>query len=469
MNKLFAPSVLTAAIALAAVAPPLQAEDKPNIVFILVDDLGWADVGYNGATYHLTPSLDAFSKKAMVFDNAYTMPTCSPSRASLFTGLVAPKTGIYHVDNYARTPSSLFKVKPVKSGHFYEKPITMLGASIKSAGYATGYVGKWHVDHDPTKRGFDFNAGGWSRGNSESYFSPYKNPSLKDGPKGEYLPERLLRESQSFIRSNKDKPFFLCYAPYLVHRPLQARKEDVARFETRPKEKARFDPTYAAMVEWTDKVFQGILDTLQAEGLDDNTVIVFTSDNGMHGLVGDSTPLRGEKGSCYEGGVRVPTMVYWPGITHAQRTNALIDVVDWYPTLREIAGASDPGHALDGISLVPLLNGHKTEVRDAVYWHMPCYNGRGADCSVVWQTPFSAIRVGKYKLIHFYEGDRVELYDLEQDIAESNDLSPSMPEKVEELRGKLGGWLQRVSAPLPTGHESAAGDTQQIENRQKKR
>lgn len=151
MNKIFALIVFTAAITLTAVVSSLQAADKPNIVFIMADDLGWADVGYNGATYHLTPNLDAFSKKAMVFDNAYTMPTCSPSRASLFTGLVAPNTGIYHVNAYARTPSSLFKVKPVKSAHLYENPITMLGASIKSAGYATGYVGKWHVDHDPTE------------------------------------------------------------------------------------------------------------------------------------------------------------------------------------------------------------------------------------------------------------------------------------------------------------------------------
>lgn len=422
---------------------------KPNILFFLVDDLGWADVGYNGATYHLTPDIDAFSRRALVFDNAYTMPTCSPSRASLFTGMASPHTGIYHVEAFDRTPKDLFKIKPVKSGYFYEKPLTMLGSALQSAGYATGYVGKWHVDKDPTKRGFDFNAGGWGSGGPGSYFSPYMNPALKDGPTGEYLPERLLREAVSFIKAHKDSHFFLCYAPYLVHRPLQARGKDIARFEKRKKETARYNPIYAAMVEEADRVFQGVLDVLESENLANNTVIIFTSDNGINGLVGDATPLRGEKGSCYEGGVRVPTMVYWPGVTQAKHTRALIDVVDWYPTLIDIGQAELPEHMLDGTSLYPLINGMKESVRDAVYWHMPCYNGKPWS-SQVWQTPFSAIRSGKYKLIYFYEDNHIELYDLEKDIGEKNNLVKVLPSKAKKLQDSLSVWLKNNKALFPT-------------------
>jgi len=444
---------LTSAVAIflfhSSCASPEPLQSKPNILFFLVDDLGWADVGYNGATYHLTPNIDAFARKALVFDNAYTMPTCSPSRVSLFTGMSAPRTGIYHVEAFDRTPEEIFKVKPVKSGHFYEKSLTMLGSAMKSAGYATGYVGKWHVDNDPLGRGFDFNAGGWGSGGPASYFSPYKNPALKDGPKGEYLPERLLKEATGFIKANKNHPFFLCYAPYLVHRPLQAREEDIVRFEKREKEAARYNPTYAAMVEMADRVFRSVLDVLEDEGLADNTVIVFTSDNGINGLIGDATPLRGEKGSCYEGGVRVPAMVYWPGVTRAVHTRALIDVVDWYPTLLQVARAKLPEHTLDGKSLLPILSGAKESVRETVCWHMPCYNGKPWS-NQVWQPPFSAIRLEKYKLIYFYEDGHTELYDLEKDISEKNNLVKLLPAKVNELHNSLKIWLNKVNAPIPT-------------------
>ena len=197
---------------------------KPNIVLILADDLGWADVGYNGATYHQTPNLDRLAEQSMVFDRSYSRPTCSPSRASLFTGLNAAHTKIYHVKQYYGVPRSKWKVTPPVSGHHYEKKITMLGDAMKAAGYITGYASKWHVTKNPKNNGFDFNAGGWSKGSPASYFSPYENPMLKDGPKGEYLSARLANESIGFIKKNKAKPFFLCYAPYLVHYPTQAPK-----------------------------------------------------------------------------------------------------------------------------------------------------------------------------------------------------------------------------------------------------
>lgn len=422
---------------------------KPNVVFFYVDDLGWNDVGYNGATYHLTPHIDAFAKKAMVFDHAYAMPTCSPSRVSLFTGMAAPRTGVYHVPFYSRTPKKFFKVKPVHSQvHFNQPGFTTLGETMSAGGYATGYVGKWHVHDDPMEEGFDFNAGGCGQGSPRSYFSPYGIPALEGAPEGEYLPERLLAEAQGFIRRQKDKPFFLFYAPYLVHRPLQARDEDIDKFRNRTPDEGHSDPTYAAMVEWTDRAFQGVLDTLEKEHLADDTVIILSSDNGINGAVGDATPLRGNKGTCYEGGVRVPTMVYWPGVTEAKRSSALVDVLDWYPTLMEIADAPPPPHSLDGVSMVPLLKGTGNTPRDAVYWHMPCYNGKPDDTQV-WQTPFSAIRMGKYKLIHFYEDGHVELYDLEADIGERNNLADTLPEITKTLKQKLDEWLAETEAPRP--------------------
>ena len=293
------------------VASAAHAAERPNVLLILVDDLGWADVGYNGASYYLTPNIDAFAQRATVFNRSYAMPTCSPSRASLFTGLNSPHTGIYHVEAFGGQGSEQDRRNiPVKSKLYYQQPITMLADSLAEAGYATGYVGKWHVTHDPTQNGFAFNAGGWGKGHPPSYFSPYKNPKLEDGPPGEYLPERLMKESIAFMERNKEQPFFLCYAPYSVHRPLQAREEDIQRFEERSKEPARYNPTYAAMIAALDDAFGGVLRAVEELGLADNTVIIFTSDNGVNGLSGDSTPLRGHKGTCYEGGVRVPTMAF---------------------------------------------------------------------------------------------------------------------------------------------------------------
>lgn len=223
-------------------------------------------------------------------------PSCSPSRACLFTGLNAAHTKIYHVDGFYRVKPDKFKVGPPKSGHHYEKPIEMLGNALKQAGYQTGYVGKWHVTKDPTKNGFDFNAGGWFRGDPPSYFSPYRNKSLEDGPKGEYLPDRLANESIGFIRKNRDKPFFLVYAPYSVHYPNQAREEDIKRFKSRTKEDERQLPVYAAMVYAMDRAVQTVLDALEQENVADNTLIVFTSDNGANGRSALSGPLRGSKG-----------------------------------------------------------------------------------------------------------------------------------------------------------------------------
>ncbi|MEO0510833.1 MAG: sulfatase-like hydrolase/transferase, partial [Verrucomicrobiota bacterium] len=257
--------------------------DRPNILFILCDDLGWNDVGYNGASYQLTPNIDKLSEQSLILHRSYARPTCAPSRASLFTGDNSAHTKIYHVKQYYGVQPDKFEVSPPKSGHHYTEPIAMLSDTLKSAGYTTGYVGKWHVTKDPTENGFDFNAGGWRKGGPASYFSPYKNPMLADGPEGEYLPERMADESIGFIKRNKDKPFFLCYAPYSVHYPVQARPEDINFFKKRTKDHEQQLPVYAAMVYALDQAIGRVLDALESEGLIENTLIVFTSDNGHNG------------------------------------------------------------------------------------------------------------------------------------------------------------------------------------------
>jgi arylsulfatase A-like enzyme len=465
----------------ALIAHPLQAAEpkRPNILFILVDDLGWADVGYNGATYHATPNIDRLAEKSLVFNRAYARPTCSPSRASLFTGLNAPHTGIYHVAGYYRVKTG-FKVAPVKSGHFYDRPITMLADALKSAGYSTGYVGKWHVTKNPTKHGFDFNAGGWERGDPPSYFSPYKNPALKNGPEGEYLPDRLAEESIGFIRRNRDNPFFLSYAPYSVHYPIQAREEDIHYFEGRKKEDDRQLPAYAAMVYAVDRAIQRVLDALEEEGLADNTLVVFTSDNGVNGRAGLSGPLRGSKGSVYEGGTRVPTMVCWPGRTTAGTTDALIDIVDWYPTLIDAASVATPKHQLDGMSLVPLLKGEVDKVRDTLHMHVPVYNsseGKDDVMNQFHQTPATVAMQGKYKYVRNYEPDRAdELFDLDADIGESKNVIGQHPEIAREMGRAMDRWLKANKAELPsddlssinTKAKSKRGGSNRATNRKKK-
>jgi arylsulfatase A-like enzyme len=435
-----------------------------------VDDLGWAEVGYNGATYHETPTIDRLAEKALVFNRAYMRPSCSPSRASLFTGLNAAHTGIYHVAGYGRVKPDKFKVSPPVSGHHYEKPITMLGEALKRAGYRTGYVGKWHVTKDPKKHGFDFNAGGWYRGDPPSYFSPYKNKMLEDGPEGEYLPDRLADESIGFIRRNRDQRFFLFYAPYSVHWPVEAREQDIQRFADKPKEDRRQLPAYAAMVYAVDRAIQRVFDVLEQEKLADNTLVVLTSDNGANGRCALPGPLRGTKGTVYEGGVRVPAMAYWPGHTVARTTDALIDVIDWYPTLVDVAGASLPEHALDGRTLVPVLNGEVDQVRDRLHMHVPVYNGskEGAECLIpFYQTPATVGFRGKYKYVRNYEPERPdELFDLDADIGETSNAADQYPEVVREMAKAMDQWLKDNDAELP---QPGLGSAVKNESRKEKK
>ncbi|MGB0371985.1 MAG: sulfatase [Opitutales bacterium] len=427
-------------------------EQAPNILFILCDDLGWMDLGYNGAQYHKTPNIDRLAQQSMVFNRAYARPTCSPSRASLFTGLNETNTGIYHVEGFFRVKPPEMNVKPPKSGHHYEEPITMLADALKTAGYRTGYVGKWHVTHDPTENGFDFNAGGWKQGGPKSYFSPYKNPALKNGPKGEYLPDRLAKESIDFIQSEAGEPFFLCYAPYSVHYPIQAQTDDIQRFNQGTKDHPQQLPEYAAMVYALDRAVGRVVDVLEEADMLKNTLIVFTSDNGQNGRVAPDINLRGCKGAVYEGGIRVPTFVHWAGMVPHGESEALIDIIDWYPTLIELAGVA-PSHRLDGESLVPLFTGKVQRVRETLHMHVPVYNGSAGRPRIIspfFQSPATVSIHGPYKYIRNYEPDREdELYNLEKDIGEQNNILREHPEVALKMSQKMDAWILRNEAVLP--------------------
>ena len=330
---------------------------------------------------------------------------------------------------------------------------------LSAAGYATAHIGKWHLsyvepqqraamnerDLFPEKQGFELNIGGNSSGGPRSYFSPYENPALPDGEPGEYLPERLADEAISYIRKQRDRPFFLNWWTYCVHYPMQAREEVIEKYRKRGGLK---DPVYAAMIEGMDAAIGRFLSALDEAGLRDSTLVLFTSDNG--GYNGDNRPLRGVKGMLYEGGIRVPWIVRWPGrVQPGSVCTTPVISMDCYPTLLEVAGLPPtPDHPLDGKRLVPLLTQSQGFERDSLYFHYPNYafhkqNRLG-----------SAIREGRYKLIKYYQDDKLELYDLSNDIGEQNNLAAQSPKLAARLAGKLDQWLRERNARFPLRNET---------------
>ncbi|AQT67343.1 Arylsulfatase [Anaerohalosphaera lusitana] len=431
---------------------------KPNVVFILIDDMGWRDVGFMGSKYYETPNIDRLASEGMVFTDAYAnAPNCAPSRACLMSGQYSPRHGVYTVAPSARGKSIYRKIVPTPTKRVLDPAIPTLAEALKPAGYVSASMGKWHLGNDPqagpVAQGFDLNVGGFQAGHPKSYFSPYRNPELEDGPRGEYLTDRLTDEALKFIETNKDRPFFLYLPHYAVHTPLQAKKQMIEKYKNKEPDGGQNNSTYAAMVESTDKGVGRIMDKLAELGIEDETIVVFFSDNGGHGGVTDNSPLRGSKGMLYEGGIREPLIVKWPGKVKAG-SNCDVPVIgtDFYPTLLEACGAKKPaGHVLDGESIVKLLEGGKMLERKAVFWHFPAYLGGYKPSQGVWRTvPGGAVRVGDWKLIEFFDDGHVELYNLKEDIGETNDLARKMPEKAKELHGILKKWQAEVDAPIPT-------------------
>ena len=428
----------------------------PNVVVIMVDDLGWRDLHCYGNAQVDTHALDQLAAEGMRFTNAYAAsPVCTPTRAAMMTGQSPARLRITNHapgngDGFALKDSPL---REAENRRFLPLAAVTIAERLSAAGYATAHIGKWHLSYTdrgqqgvaekdlrPEKQGFDHNIGGDSSGGPPSYFAPYRNRALVDGKAGEYLPERLADEAIAFIRKPRDGPFYLNWWPFSVHFPMQAREQVIAKYRQRTTIK---DPIYAAMIEDMDTAIGRFLKALDDAGLRENTLVLFKSDNG--GYNGDNRPLRGVKGMLYEGGIRVPWIVRWPSKVQAGAINHTpVISTDCYPTILEIAGLPPtPNHPLDGKSILPLFGQSAVFERDALYFHYPNYafhkkNRLG-----------SAIREGDHKLIKNYEDGSLELYDLGRDIGEGNNLATKSPELAKRLNDKLDAWLKDRDARLP--------------------
>jgi arylsulfatase A-like enzyme len=454
---------------------------RPNIVFVLIDDLGWRDLGCYGSTFYETPNLDKLAAKGISFTDAYAAcPVCSPTRASILTGKYPVNVGVTDWIDWAKGTHPC-RGKLIDAPYVDHLPLDekSLAAALKEGGYETWHVGKWHLGdapYLPEHHGFDVNVGGCHWGCPiNGYFSPYGIPGLEDGSQGEHLTDRLTDEAIRLIENNSDKPFFLNMWYYSVHTPIQAKPEHIEMFTTRAKamgldriepfQEGEFfpckhkkdqrvvrrlvqsDPVYAAMVYNLDENIGRLLDALERTGQAENTVVIFTSDNGglatAEGSPTCNAPLSEGKGWMYEGGTREPLIVKWPGVIEPGSTcSAPVTSPDFYPTLLEIAGLDlIPAQHSDGVSLVPLIKGTGNLER-AIFWHYPHYGNQGG-------TPGASVREGDYKLIEFFEDGHVELYNLEQDPGEEHDLSERGPERAGELRATLAKWREEVAAKIP--------------------
>ncbi len=406
-----------------------------------------------GSELYETPNIDRLAGEGMLFDNAYAACTvCSPTRAAVMTGKYPARLRITDWIEGHKRPEAKLSV-PDWTMYLPHEEVT-IAEHLKNEGYATCHIGKWHLgfeDYRPDTQGFDQNIGGYHRGQPPSYFAPYKIPTLEEGPDGEYLTDREAAEAVKFITANKDNPFFLYLPHYTVHTPIQSKKEMQKKYadKVRPGMKqTRAD--YAAMIESLDQSVGTITAALDKFGIADKTIIIFTSDNGGLVLgkipVTDNSPLRAGKGSAYEGGVRVPLIVKWPGVTEpGSRSDEPVISVDYFPTISEMVNAqSDLPPDIDGESIVPILRGSDDFDRDAIYWHYPHYHPGGA-------TPYSAIRAGDFRLVQFFEDGRCELYNLRDDVGETRDLTEKQPGKSAQLTAQLDTWRRSVDAqsPLP--------------------
>jgi len=425
-------------------APP----KKPNFVFFLVDDLGWRDVGCYGTKFYETPAIDRLASEGMRFTDAYAAcPVCSPTRASILTGKYPARLNLtdWIPGHKPKDPKLL-----VPAFH-QELPLAevTIAEALKAAGYACASIGKWHLGGEPyypDKQGFDLNVGGTAKGQPPRYFSPYGIPTLADGPKGEYLTDRLADEAEKFIEQNRDRPFFLYLPHFAVHTPIQGKEEITAKYARKPPDGDQKNATYAAMIESVDDSVGRVMKKLQDLGLADRTVLFFMSDNGGLAGVTSNAPLRGGKGTLYEGGIREPMIVKWPGVVRSGTTASTpVTSTDFYPTILEMAGLPPkPEQHVDGLSLVPLLKESGPLRRDTLYWHYPHYHRT---------TPAGALRHGDWKLIEYFEDGRLELYNLRDDIGEQHDLASAMPEKARELQKMLADWRRSVSAQMPARKE----------------
>lgn len=450
----------------------------PNILMILIDDLGQRDLGCFGSTFYETPVLDRLAREGMRFTNAYaSCPVCSPTRASIMTGKYPARVGITQFIG----GTSEGKLKDVPYLHYLPLEEKSVASALRDGGYQTWHVGKWHLgdeSHHPDKHGFDVNIGGCHWGMPKNgYFSPYGIPTLPDGPPGEYLTDRLTDEAIALIENReRNKPFFLDLSHYAVHIPIQAPEHLVRKYRKKAarlrldkvepflegehfpcvhkkhmrvkRRVVQSDPIYAAMIENLDTNIGRVLEALEAEGLKEDTMVVFTSDNGgLSTTEGSPTcnfPLAEGKGWNYEGGTRISQIVSWPGrVRPGSLCTESVTSTDFYPTFLEAAGLPpDPEQHCDGRSLIGLLEERGVLDREAVFWHYPHYSNNGS-------TPAASVVSGPWKLIRYFEDDRLELYNLDHDISESREIAAAHEDVRDRLARMLSEWIEEIEAKIP--------------------
>ena len=447
---------LLAALALLLPVPTFAA-DKPNVVLIVIDDMGQRDCGCYGSTFFRTPHIDKLATQGMRFTDAYAAcPVCSPTRAALLTGKYPARLNLTDwLPGRGDRPDQMLN-RPTINQHLPLEEVT-LAETLKKAGYFTAHVGKWHLGGDgfgPTDQGFDVNIAGDSTGTPRSYFAPFRRgkavmPALEDAPEGQYLTDRLAAEAAKLIAGHKEKPFFLYLPHYAVHTPLRAKKDVIAKYPNNYRGGAQSNPVYAAMVESMDDAVGTVMAALDEHGLAENTLLIFTSDNGglattEGGPFGATYngPLQAGKGFLYEGGTRVPFIVRYPGVVKTGTTSDVpVSSVDVFPTVLAACGLTSDAKP-DGVSILPVLEGGTLD-RDALYWHYPHYSNQGG-------MPGSSVRSGDYKLIEFFEDGRRELYNVRKNPSETKNLIADEPAVASELFDKLTAWRDSVGAKMMT-------------------
>ncbi|MFW5877669.1 MAG: sulfatase [bacterium] len=430
--------------------------DKPNIVLINIDDMGWRDTGFTGSDFYETPNLDALAERGMIFSNAYaSAANCAPSRACMMTGMWTPGHDIYTVGSSESGKSEHRKLIPVENITILDTSFTILPEVLNAEGYVTCHAGKWHLSEDPRDHGFDINIGGGHNGHPRSYYPPYKNVDIQPVDGKEYLTDVIMEKTIGFIDS-ADEPFFLYYSPYAVHTPIQGVDSLKKKYENKAHWEGQYNVEYATMIENLDRNIGNLLAKLKEKDHYDNTLIIFTSDNG--GLYGITyqPPLRAGKGSYYEGGIRVPFFFVWEGRIRPNTLNETpITNLDLFPTIINCAGIDNIDLELEGMNLLPVLEEIETPPDRVLYWHFPVYlqaydvSHNETRDSLFRTRPGSVLRHGKWKLHYYFEDQGTELYNLEEDPGERNDLSDENLAKTAELMEFLQNWWLRTSAPIP--------------------
>jgi arylsulfatase A len=471
-NMIFLPTHFFSMVSLVILfcVPLRDANAKlPNIVVILADDLGWADLGCYGADLHETPHIDQLAGESVRFSNAYAMPVCSPTRASLMTGRHAARLQITIWSEGSLSGPKNRRLLQAHSNHDLPHSESTLALYMQDAGYLTALVGKWHLgdaNHYPETHGFDINIGGTHWGAPQTFWWPYRGagrfggeyryvPHLEFGQPGEYLTDRLTNEALDVIDRVSDKPFLLYLAHHAPHTPIEAKEENVRFFESKRRPEMRHqNAVYAAMIKSFDESVGRVLAKLKEKNIEQDTIVVLASDNG--GFIGidnragqtipvtSNFPLRSGKGSCYEGGIRVPLIIRWPGVAKpGVSSDEPVVVMDLLPTLLRAAGVAIPNDVtIDGMDLRPLIEDPKAKLaRDALFFHYPHY--------YTTTSPVSAARIGDWKLLEYFEDNHVELYNLKDDLSEANDLAGKLPEKSAEILDRLHRWRQEIDAAMP--------------------